>query len=847
MPRLDYFRALHPGLDPYAVVQSDRDPDSIDDPLLRGYESGFWAIAELAPGSGSEHGWTVGLEAELEGGGQARARLGHILPERPPSAPSLPWPAEGSGPRVAICMATFNPPAGLLRAQLDSIRDQSHANWLCVISDDGSGPEAWTRLQNEVRGDPRFLVSRAPRRLGFYRNFERALRLVPSGAQFVALADQDDRWHRDKLERLLGAIGGAQLVYSDARIVSSGGRVISETYWSSRQNNHRDLTSLLVANSVTGAASLFPAELLRDALPFPPDQFSEYHDHWLALTALALGEIAYVDRPLYDYVQHGSASLGHAAATQMTPLRDRLVRRRPLRERVQLWRLHYFVDGCRLQLLARVLALRCGERMPAARRRALTRFLATERSSLALAILALRGARELVGTSETLGAEWMLFHAFAWRRLLSATARPLPQGRLRVDAVPPPTLKPKVASAVSSSPAGEIVEKIAPLQLDVDPRAPARVNLLIPTIDLDHFFGGYIGKFNLARRLAERGLRVRVVTVDPVPALPPSWQRTIESYSGLGGLFDRVEMQFARGGVPLVCSPQDSFVATTWWSAHIAQAAVTEVGRGRFGYLIQEYEPFTFPMGTYAALAEQSYRFPHFALFSSELLRGYFRRHGIGVFASGKDNGEAASRAFQNAITDVPAPTVSQLRRPGPPRLLFYARPEPHAARNMFEFGILALRRALAEGGLSSDWELCGIGTLDGRRTLELGPGTDLKLLAREDQARYAETLRGHDLGLALMYTPHPSLVPIEMASAGMLTVTNTFENKTAHALAEISENLIAAEPEIDAVAAAIGRAAAEVQDVERRVRGSAVAWSRSWEQSLPAELLDWMAGMLRR
>ena len=29
------------------------------------------------------------------------------------------------------------------------------------------------------------------------------------------------------------------------------------------------------------------------------------------------------------------------------------------------------------------------------------------------------------------------------------------------------------------------------------------------------------------------------------------------------------------------------------------------------------------------------------------------------------------------------------------------------------------------------------------------------------------------------MFTPHPSLVPIEMASAGMLTVTNTFDTKT--------------------------------------------------------------------
>ena len=45
------------------------------------------------------------------------------------------------------------------------------------------------------------------------------------------------------------------------------------------------------------------------------------------------------------------------------------------------------------------------------------------------------------------------------------------------------------------------------------------------------------------------------------------------------------------------------------------------------------------------------------------------------------------------------------------------------------------------------------------------------------------------------MYTPHPSLVPMEMARPGMLTVTNTFENKTAEKLAAISPNLIAAEP----------------------------------------------------
>ncbi len=208
------------------------------------------------------------------------------------------------------------------------------------------------------------------------------------------MADQDDEWYPDKLATLLSAIGNAQLVYSDARIVARDGTVIAGTYWSERRNNHSDLTSLLVANAVTGAASLLRRELLDVALPFPPAQFSHFHDHWVALCALSVGEIAYVDRPLYDYVQHGGASLGHATANQVTRLRERLARiRRDPRERIRLWRLHYFVDACRLLQFAAVLELRCGSRMPRSRRRALRRFLRADRSPLPLAYLAARAAR----------------------------------------------------------------------------------------------------------------------------------------------------------------------------------------------------------------------------------------------------------------------------------------------------------------------------------------------------------------------------------------------------------------------------------------------------------------------
>ena len=157
-------------------------------------------------------------------------------------------------------MATYEPPADLLRMQLDSIREQTHGNWVCVISDDCSSDESFARLRELTDGDDRFAVSRSPERLGFYRNFERALSMAPPAADFVAYCDQDDRWHPNKLERLLGSIGDAQLVYSDARIVSPDGSVVRPSYWTERRNNYTNFASLLIANSVTGAASLFRRE-----------------------------------------------------------------------------------------------------------------------------------------------------------------------------------------------------------------------------------------------------------------------------------------------------------------------------------------------------------------------------------------------------------------------------------------------------------------------------------------------------------------------------------------------------------------------------------------------------------
>ena len=841
MPRSDVLRGLHPGLHPSEAAG----------PALRSYRSGFWGIARVASPNG--HGdCEILLEAELEDGAERTAELARIPTRALPALdPAWEAPAGSPGPLVAVCMATFEPPMELFRRQLDSIRAQTHPNWVCLISDDCSSPERYAAMERAVAGDPRFVLSRSPERLRFYRNFERALSLAPPDADFVAMADQDDRWHPDKLETLLREIGDAQLAYSDTRLVATDGEVIADTYWTERRNNHADISSLLMANSVTGAASLCRRDLLDVALPFPPGQFTHFHDHWVALVALALGDIVFVDRPLYDYVQHDEAVLGHAAANRVTAFHERLSSLRALpqnpRERINRWRMRFFVDNCRLMQFGTILEMRCGRHMDPAKRDALRGFIQAERSPLAYRPPSSSSSRADRAAGDDGGGAG----SPAGIRLASpargeyARARPASQAAANRRS-PPPSLLPKPGTREPATPAvGEVAAKVAPLELAVVDDGPQRVNILIPTIDLEHFFGGYIGKLNLAARLAERGNRVRIVTVDPVGALPASWPRRVEAYSGLDGLFERVEVVFGRESPGVEVSRSDRFVATTWWTAHIAGDAVQQLGGDRFLYLIQEYEPFTFPMGTYAALAAESYRLPHVALFSSEHLRDYFRRHQIGVYAHDPASGDDASASFQNAITAVDPPTESELARRETRSLLFYARPEPHASRNMFELGMLALDRAAAAGAFGPEWKLHGVGAVNAQRRMTLPSGAVLELIPREAQGTYGKLLREHDVGLALMYTPHPSLVPIEMASAGMLTVTNSFENKTAEAMTTISSNLITAEPSIDGVATALTEAARGVGDFHRRARGSDVQWSCDWQESFGDDLMRWVEDVL--
>lgn len=407
------------------------------------FESGFLAVAQV-PASAAGRTVAVELIATTRKGSTIRRQIGELtLSPDPIPGDEVEWPeADTGGPRVAICMATFSPRPLQLQRQIDSLREQTHRNWVCFISDDQGTQESRDVIERAIGGDPRFVVSQAPNRLGFYANFERALEMVPSSAELIALADQDDRWDSDKLEVLIEAVSdeGVGMAFCDSRIVSETGELIHPSYWAlGRHNNYSNLASLMIANTVTGAASIFTPDVLRLALPFPHTPVNVFHDHWIACVALAAGRIAYVDRPLYDYIQHDDAVIGFEVAMSAVgkpraqPLRSLLSAAR------DIWRskgsspselvsgrqmpLTYFFGSSRAIVLAASVRMRCGNLITRRKRRQVSRLETVDSRTSSFLWLLLRRMRRFIGWNETGDIERHIAKGLLWRRLVQTRGR----------------------------------------------------------------------------------------------------------------------------------------------------------------------------------------------------------------------------------------------------------------------------------------------------------------------------------------------------------------------------------------------------------------------------------------
>ena len=106
---------------------------------------------------------------------------------------------------ISIAMTTYNG-ARFVEAQLRSILEQTRQPDEIVICDDGSRDDTVNIIRRIIKtsGTDRIRLIENEQNLGYIRNFYKAISLTKG--DYVFLADQDDIWHRDKIEKSMAVM-----------------------------------------------------------------------------------------------------------------------------------------------------------------------------------------------------------------------------------------------------------------------------------------------------------------------------------------------------------------------------------------------------------------------------------------------------------------------------------------------------------------------------------------------------------------------------------------------------------------------------------------------------------------
>lgn len=230
--------------------------------------------------------------------------------------------------RLSVALCTYNG-SRYLGAQLDSLVAQSRPPDELIACDDGSTDGTVDVLaQFAARAPFPVHVHRNATNLGSTRNFDQAIGLC--SGNIIALCDQDDLWHPDKLARFVDAFSDPTvgLVASDLELIGSEGKSLGRRVWTELPFSP-DMRRAVEAghgpdlwvryNTITGAAAAFRADLRDLVRPIPPPWV---HDGWIAIVAAAVSSVRLIADPLTSYREHTDQQIGSQPLTLRRQIRS---------------------------------------------------------------------------------------------------------------------------------------------------------------------------------------------------------------------------------------------------------------------------------------------------------------------------------------------------------------------------------------------------------------------------------------------------------------------------------------------------------------------------------------------
>jgi glycosyltransferase involved in cell wall biosynthesis len=342
------------------------------------------------------------------------------------------------------------------------------------------------------------------------------------------------------------------------------------------------------------------------------------------------------------------------------------------------------------------------------------------------------------------------------------------------------------------------------------PFNPSRLNLhwIIP--DFSSGGGGHMTIFRMVRALSLRGHQQTVWVHGYGHASGDhAFDDIVKHYQTLNAKVLRIEE------ADITHARADAVIATDWASVFIAQSMEATK---RVFYFVQDYEPYFYPRGSEALLAESTYEADVDCLCASPWLankmsqtfgrwaRGFHLASDLDVYHPGHSRTNAHSTG-------------------GAPRIAFYAR--SFTARRAVELGLLALEELARRG------ERFVVDVFGAETSVETAPFPFVNhgVLTPE---QLAELYRASTIGVVFSATNY-SLVPQEMMASGLPVVDLDVESTRAI----YPPNVVTfAKPNPIAIADALQHL---LRDAERRgdQREAALNWVSQFSWSGAADVVE--------
>lgn len=225
---------------------------------------------------------------------------------------------------ISVAMATYNGEK-YIKAQLDSILSQTVSVEEIVIVDDCSTDQTVEIIQKYIKENKAQslikLLTKAENE-GYVKNFFRAME--NTSGEYVFLADQDDIWYEDKVEKMLEVMKENVKI----KLLASQYDLINETGEITKKNKGRDKTTkisfdyLMFFNIAPGCTYLVKREII-DLLLNQGDLIMQLpHDWQLSILAASKSGLYLYNPTKIQYRLHGNNTLGLSRAKNVS---DRII------------------------------------------------------------------------------------------------------------------------------------------------------------------------------------------------------------------------------------------------------------------------------------------------------------------------------------------------------------------------------------------------------------------------------------------------------------------------------------------------------------------------------------------